>query len=157
MEKISLKKVKEEAEALFREGRLYCSEAVVKTIRDNLAPDMPESLIAAASGFPGGVGGSGCICGAVSGGVIVLGYLFGRTGPSTAADPKIQNAMKLAGELQESFRKAHKGVLCCHIHTKGLDMAKGENVPQCTAFTGEAACKTAEIVARELGLPIEGL
>lgn len=29
--------------------------------------------------MPTGIGGSGCVCGAVTGGVLALGYFFGRT------------------------------------------------------------------------------
>jgi C_GCAxxG_C_C family probable redox protein len=155
MEKtISVKKTREDAERLFREGRLYCSEAVVSAIRENIAPEMPQALIAAASGFPVGVGCSLCLCGAVSGGVIALGYFFGRTGPSSAEDPKSVTPMKLAAELQESFRAAHNGVLCCHIHTQDGRMEAGKRGAQCMGFTGEMTEKTAEIIARELNIEV---
>lgn len=151
-EKVLLNKVKEDAEQLFKQGGFYCSEAVVASIRENLAPEMPEALVSAASGFPVGAGRSKCMCGAVSGGIICMGYLFGRTSPSTPQDPKSQNALKLTNELQQSFRDNHRGVLCCHVHTCGMDMASGEHKAQCVAFTGEMARKTAEIAARELGI-----
>ena len=91
-----VQKVQEDAEAYFQRGNYYCSEAIVASVRDNIAPDMPEALIAAASGFPVGVGRSKCMCGAVSGGVISLGYVFGRTGPSSPADPKSVKTLELA-------------------------------------------------------------
>jgi C_GCAxxG_C_C family probable redox protein len=141
-------KVRQDAEEYFGSGGFYCSEAIVASVRDNLAPEMPEALIAAASGFPVGVGRSKCMCGAVSGGVISLGYVFGRTGPSTPADPKSVKAMAAANELQQAFRDSHK-VLCCSVQTKGMDMASGEHKAQCVSFTGEMAAKTAEIVLRE--------
>lgn len=87
-----------------------------------------------------------------SGGVLCLGYFFGRTKPSTPGDPKSVNTLNLANELQQSFRENHKGVLCCHVHTKGMDMASGEHKAQCVLFTGEMAAKTAEIIARELNI-----
>lgn len=145
---IDIQKVKEDAEAYFRQGNYYCSEAIVASIRDNVAPEMPEALISAASGFPIGVGRSKCMCGAVSGGVISLGYVFGRTGPSTPTDPKSVKTLALANELQQAFRDTHR-VLCCSVHTKGMDMASGEHKAQCIAFTGEMAEKTAQIIARE--------
>jgi C_GCAxxG_C_C family probable redox protein len=152
---ISLKKTREEAERLFREGGFYCSEAVVASMRATIAPEMPEALIAAASGFPLGVGMSQCICGAVSGGVIALGYFFGRAAASTPADPKSVNAIKLSGELQKSFRDAHKGVLCCHVHLKGLEMGSKEHKSQCEGFTGDMAENTAKIIARELNIEVQ--
>lgn len=154
VKQVSLAQVKEDAEELFRTGGFYCSEALVASIRKNLAPEMPEAMIAAASGFPVGVGRSKCMCGAVSGGVLCMGYLFGRTGPSTPQDPKSQKALALTNELQASFRQNHRGVLCCSVHTKGMDMASGEHKAQCVAFTGEMAAKTAEIAARELGIEL---
>ena len=152
--KINIAKVQSDAETLFRSGGFYCSEAIVASVRNNVSPAMPVELVASASGFPIGAGRSKCMCGAVSGAVICLGYFFGRTEPSTPADPKSQKCLALANELQQSFRQNHKGVLCCSAHTQGMDMAAGEHRDQCVAFTGEMAAKTAEIIARELGLPL---
>ena len=147
----SVKKVREDAQELFRLGGFYCSEAIISAIRKNIDPNMPIELVSAGSGFPVGVGRSQCMCGAVSGGVICLGYFFGRVKPSTPTDPKSTKCIDLAYELQESFRKNHK-VLCCHVHVKGLDIANGEHRPQCIEFTGEMAEKTAQIIAREFNL-----
>lgn len=152
VKEVSLEKVCKDAEELFQSGGFYCSEAVVASLQKNIDPNMPDALIAAASGFPVGVGRSKCICGAVSGGVIGIGYFFGRTTPSNPGDSKSVQSLQLANELQESFRSNHRGVLCCSVHTKGMDMGSGEHKEQCVSFTGEMAAKTAEIVARELGI-----
>ena len=151
---INIKKVRSDAEELFRIGGFYCSEAIISSIRKNIAPDMPEAMVSAGSGFPIGVGRAKCMCGAVSGAVVCLGYFFGRTTPTTITDPKSVKCMELAYELQESFRKNHNGTLCCHIHVKGMDLASGEHKAQCVAFTGEMAEKAAEIIARELNLNV---
>ena len=100
---INIAKVKDDAEELFRIGGFYCSEAIVSSIRKNIDPDMPIELVSAASGFPIGVGRSKCMCGAVSGAIICLGYFFGRTQPTSPTDPKSLKCMELAYELQESF------------------------------------------------------
>jgi len=148
---VSIKQVRYDAEEVFRIGGFYCSEAIMSAIRKNIDPNMPEALIAAASGFPIGVGRSKCMCGAISGAVIALGYFFGKEKSANGVDSK---SMELAHELQESFRKNHQGTLCCHIHVKGMDLASGEHKKQCVAFTGEMAAKAAEIIARELGLKL---
>jgi len=151
-QEINIGQIRQDAEELYRTGGFFCSEAIVYSIKKNIAPEMPEALIAASSGFPVGVGGSKCMCGAVSGAVMCLGYFFGRTEPS---NPATKKCMKLAKELQDSFRQNHNGVMCCHIHTKGfIDMATGAHKRQCTAFSGEMAAKAAEIIARELGLKV---
>ncbi len=142
-----IEKVRYDAEEFYRSGSFFCSEAIVASVRKNLDQQMPAELIAAASGFPAGVGGSKCICGAIFGAVICLGYFFGRSEPSNVQ--KSQQCLKLTLELQESFRNNHKGVLCCSVYTRGLDMQKGEHIDQCVAFTGEMAAKVAEIILRE--------
>ncbi|MCT4583433.1 MAG: C-GCAxxG-C-C family protein [Peptostreptococcaceae bacterium] len=148
IKEISIKKVKQDAMDSFRNGDFYCSEAIVASIKSNFKINMPDEMIAMASGFPVGIGKSKCVCGAVSGGVLCIGYFFGRT---KGKDPKVQNTLKLANELQESFRKNH-GCLCCHVHTKGMDMGSGEHKEQCISFTGEIAEKAAQIITRELNI-----
>ncbi|MCL2286710.1 MAG: C-GCAxxG-C-C family protein [Firmicutes bacterium] len=155
LKQIDIKKIKADAEELFKTGGFYCSEAIVYSIRKNIAPNMPIELVAAASGFPIGVGRAKCMCGTISGAVICLGYFFGRSEPTAPTDPRSQKCLELACELQESFRKNHKGVLCCHIHIKGMNLASGEHKQQCVSFTGEMAAKTAEIIARELHLTVK--
>lgn len=147
---VSIRQVQYDAEEVFRIGGFYCSEAIVSSIRKNIDPSMPVGLVSAASGFPIGVGRSKCMCGAISGAVIALGYFFGRNEPGPASD----KCMELAYELQESFRQNHQGTLCCHIHVKGMDLSSGEHKKQCVSFTGEMARKTAELIAREFKLKV---
>ena len=146
MKNVDLNKVRETAEEYYRRGDFYCSEAVVKTIKDTFELDFSDEVIKLASGFPVGIGGSGCTCGAVSGGVMALGMVFGR---SDAQDPKVMNTMKLSAELHERFREKRKFV-CCKILTKGMDFGKKEHLEQCITITGEVAEIVADIIAREL-------
>lgn len=145
---VSIKKIRNDAEEFFRRGDFYCSESIVCSIKNNFEIDMPDEMIAMASGFTVGIGKSKCVCGAVSGGVMCLGYFFGRT---KGGDSKVQKTLELANELQESFKSNHK-VLCCKVLTHGMDMGSGEHKAQCISFTGEVAQKVAQIIVRELGL-----
>ena len=88
---IDLKKLRETAEAYYRNGDFYCSEAIVKAIRDAFDLSLPDSVIAMASGFPVGMGGAGCTCGAVAGGIMSLGMCFGRT---KAGDKRVNKVME---------------------------------------------------------------
>lgn len=150
---INLEKVRRDAERAYLEGGLYDAEAVVFSIRNNVEPAMPEAIVTAALGFSNGISGSKCMVGAVAGGVIVLGYFFGRDFPTTPTDPKSQRTLILANELQEDFKKNHK-VLCSHVHEKGLATGSQEHKNQLASFAGEVAQKTAEIIAREYSLAI---
>lgn len=146
---VSVKKIAKDAEELFR-GGFFCSEAVVSSIRTNFELDLPEEIVAMASGFPVGIGRSKCLCGAVSGGVMALGIFFGRT---VQKDVKVEKNLEVAKELHDYFKVANgKNVLCCRILTKEFDMASGEHKEQCIHFTGLVAGKVAEIVVREFNL-----
>lgn len=146
---VSVEKIRQEAEDLFR-GGFFCSEAVISVIRSNFELDVPESVIAMASGFPVGIGRSKCLCGAVSGGVMVIGLLFGRT---VQKDPQVEQTLALSKELHDWFKVANqKNSLCCRILTKEFDMSQGEHKEQCIRFTGLVAAKVAEMIIREKNL-----
>ena len=146
---VSVKKIAKDAEDLFR-GGFFCSEALMCSIKRNFEIDMPDEIIAMASGFPVGIGRSKCLCGAVSGGVMALGLFFGRT---VQNDSKVEKNLELSKELHDYFKIANgKNVLCCRILTKGFDMSRGEHKEQCIKFTGIVAEKVAEIIVREYEL-----
>lgn len=139
--------IRKQAESAY--GPYYCSEAIVSVLRDNFKLDMPEEIIAMASSFPVGIGGSMCLCGAMSGGLMMLGLFFGRTTPG---DAKIDKNMQLAAEMHDWFKKASgKNALCCRVLCRGMEMGSEEHLAQCTRLTGMVAEKTAEIIVRELG------
>lgn len=146
---ISISKIRKEAEALY--GEYYCSEAIVSVIAENMQLDIPkEHLVAMSSGFPGGVGGSKCLCGAVSGGIMALGLFFGRSNPG---DDKIKKMMSLSAEVHDWFKKENeKNTLCCRILTRGFEWEGKEHRAQCAYYTGIVAEKVAQILVRELGL-----
>lgn len=149
---VSPKKIGEMAEENFK-GGLYCCEALMKAVRDGFELDVPEEVIAMSSGMAVGVGRSGCLCGALNGGVMALGMFFGRTEMDGPTNPKSQQVMRLTGELHSRFKEGTgKNSTCCRVLTREFDMGQGEHKAQCTRFTGMAAEQTADIIVRELGL-----
>lgn len=148
---IDLEKVRVTAENYYRDGDFYCSEAIVKVIRDEFRVDISDEVIAMASGFPVGMGGSGCTCGAVAGGIMALGLFFGR---SEAKDAKVSKAMELSKELHDFFKGKNKSV-CCRVLTKGMTLGEKEHMDQCVFFTGQVAEQTAKIICRELNIDIK--
>ena len=119
-----------EAEQLYRSGKYHCAEAVLEVIRRHFAADVPESVVSTVSGFGGG-SGSGCICGAVSGGTVALGLVL--------SDKK--DIAHLTKELHTWFKEKY-GVTCCTIirqNHKGV----------CPVLTGEVAGKIAEMLGRK--------
>jgi len=138
--------IRKQAEAYYRDMDYYCSEAIVKVINDEFDLGYPASVIKMASGFPIGIGSAGCACGAVTGGVMALGMVFGRNLPG---DPCIDRCLALSRELHALFMRRH-GCICCRTLTHGMVMKSPEHLRQCIGFTGEVAEETAKIILREL-------
>ena len=112
-------------------GRLFdagsnCAQAVLQA---TTGLDEPR-LLAMAEPFGGGIGGSKCLCGAVSGGVMALG-LEGRGKKSKA----------LVAAFQERNR-----VTCCKVLSAPYRWLSPEHKANCRRMTVE----TAELTARLL-------
>ena len=140
---VDLERIRKIAEDYYRNGDFYCYEAVVKTIIDEFQIDVSEDVIKMASGFPVGMGGMGCTCGALTGGVMAIGLVYGR---SQGKDPKVNKAMELSAKLYQIFCERHK-VSCCKVLTRGMEKGSPEHMEQCIAFTGEMAYEAAKIIA----------
>ena len=117
--------VREEAGRLFASG-CNCAQAV---LRATTGTDNAE-LLQIAKAFGGGVGGSKCLCGAVSGAIMALG-LRGRE----------DSANRLVGE----FRQTH-GATCCVALSRNFRWNSREHRANCRRITEQ----TAEAVARLL-------
>jgi len=146
-----LQRLREKAENYYMAGDFYCSETVLKVISESFATELPEEIVSLASAFPHGLGGSGCICGALVGGTMALGMLFGRS--AAKEDEKVKKAMELSSELHSLFKKKHK-VPCCRILTKGFKPGSPEQKQQCARFAGEVTEETAKMIIREKGAAI---
>lgn len=107
---LSVSKVRTDAEQYYRNG-YFCCEAVMASVRDNFDLDVPKEVIAMSSGMSVGAGRSGCMCGALNGGILALGMLFGRTEPNGPKDPKVVKCMELTNELHSWFREANGNIL----------------------------------------------
>lgn len=147
---INLTAIKNTSEKYYRDGDFFCSEAIVKTIRDEFKLDISDDAIAMVSGFPVGMGDSGCVCGAVVGGCMCIGMVFGRT---ERKDKKVAKAMELSKEVHDTFKARNKS-MCCRVLTKGMKKGSKEHMTQCIRFTGEVAVDTARIMAREMKLKV---
>lgn len=138
--------VRENAEQLYKNGEFYCSEAVVKAVLEGFGEEVSHHIIAMSSGFPVGIGGAECTCGAISGGVMTIGYFFGR---SKGASPEVAKSMQLSKELYDRFIKRNK-CSCCKILTKNMTKGSKEHLKQCVRFTGEVAQDCVDIIEKDL-------
>ncbi|MBU5312904.1 C-GCAxxG-C-C family protein [Tissierella carlieri] len=139
-----LAKVKEEAEGYFARGEFFCSEAVAQTINNLLGNPYDNNIVKMASGFPIGMGKSGCLCGAVSGGQMALGMAYGRV----HGEPMKEKMFPMAASLHD-FIKDEYGATCCRVITRqwaGDNFMSPERKKHCIEITG----KVAEWVAAKL-------
>jgi len=117
-----------EAEKLYRSGKMHCAEAVLASVKNRFSPELGDEVVRLAAGFGGG-SGSGCICGAVSGGTMALGLVL---------DGDKKGAATLTRDLHGWF-KSEYGATCCKILT-----AKGKS--GCLGLTASVAGKVAELL-----------
>ena len=151
VEKINISKIRKTAENYYENGDFYCSEAVIKTLKDVFKPEIGDEVIALASGFPVGMGNAGCTCGAVVGAQMSLGLIFGR---QKAKGKEVEKTMELSREIHDIFRQDNK-TLCCRILTKDMKLGSKKHMTQCVKFTGDMAEAAAKIIARELSIETE--
>jgi C_GCAxxG_C_C family probable redox protein len=140
----AIAKAKNKAEEMYRSGEFLCSEAILLVANEYLGKPMPSKIVKLASGFPVGMGMAGCVCGALSGGVMALGLKYGRTKPR-AKTPGMFEASK---ELHDRF-KARRGHACCRVLIRHLKMGSPEHIKQCTTITGEVAADVIDILSRD--------
>lgn len=139
-----LDQIRETAEGYFRRGEFFCSEAVLQTINDALGKPYPDTIVKMASGFPIGLGKAQCLCGAVSGGEMALGLVYGRV-HGEAMNPKMFEKAKALHDFTIQEYQA----TCCRVLTRqwsGDQFKSEERKNHCIKITGVIA----EWVAREL-------
>jgi C_GCAxxG_C_C family probable redox protein len=113
----------DQAGVLF-DGGYNCAQAVLQATTGR----SDAELLAMAEAFGGGIGRSGCLCGAVTGGVMALG-LLGQGDRN--------------GELVADFRREF-GTTCCRGLSKDYPWLSREHKANCRRLTVRAA----ELVTR---------
>lgn len=126
--------VRNKAEGYFQRGEFFCSEAVVHTINELLGWPYSEDVVRMASAFPIGMGKSGCLCGAVSGGAMALGMAYGRK----HGEAMNEKMFPIAKELHDYIKNLY-GSTCCRVLVKNYEFASPERKAHCVKITGEVA------------------
>ncbi len=130
------------AEALYRSHQLLCSEAVLVSINEIFDGGLSEEqAVRLASGMACGLGDSGCLCGAVGGGVLALGLILGQN----KAYARRKLCRKAACELHETFKLANKST-CCRVLSKKVKDTPKVHFAQCANLTGQAAAMAVQII-----------
>ena len=89
-----------------------CAESILKAVMEAHADTLPADLPKAATGFIGGIGVSMQeTCGALTGGIVALGYLMGRTDPSSSAEEIKETAQVFRERFLQEFSATNCGKL----------------------------------------------
>jgi C_GCAxxG_C_C family probable redox protein len=115
-------------EALERfKGGYFCSQAVLSVFCEDLGMD-PLTALKASSGFGGGMGRMGEVCGAVTGAYMALGlHDWKATGPSMDEKNKVSERVRA---FTTAFKKRHGSIVCKDLI--GCDLSTPQGYKEAT-------------------------
>ena len=117
---------------LFRSG-LYCSEAILQVFNKELNLGLNDNALKMATGFGAGLGASKCSCGSLTGAVMVLGAIKGRT----CAENNVDEIFSLTQELHDRFKQKYNAT-CCRVLTKEIEWGAPEHHQHCEQYVSGA-------------------
>ncbi len=97
-----------------------CAQTTLKCCQQLLG-NQNDDVLRSATGFGGGIGNSGDLCGAVAGGVMAIGQEFGRVEISKEEAARKEHTYELAAEYRRRFIEARGSVYCRDL--LGLDIS----------------------------------
>jgi C_GCAxxG_C_C family probable redox protein len=139
--------IAERAGDLLREG-YHCSESVVLAVGPCVVCDWHPAYVHAATGFAGGVGCSEQeLCGALAGGVIVVGAIFGR---ATLQDDAV--AQRLSKQFRARFQETFGMIQCQRLRQEVVKSEGG--LGSCAVLVSRVTLLLLEVL-RDEGVQIE--
>ena len=148
----------------YEKEKHYCSQCVLAALQE-VFQIRDDKVLQAACGLHGGVGNStNGSCGALSGAVMAIGYLYGR--PRKEFQEKISNkkAAVIAKKVYDRFVEEYGSCLCKEIQRKIFGRSfnfwneeevkafeeAGGHKDKCPSVVAKAAAWTAEILWDEM-------
>lgn len=132
---------------LFNQG-YSCSESVIRAAYELNIIDKKidiETLTSISSAFSGGMGGSGCLCGALAGSQMIIGSMFGRKNPNQSSnDIKV-----LSSQFIQKFKDKRKAT-CCRVLTAGFNANSSERRNNCAGIVSDAAGILEEMIKSQI-------
>lgn len=112
-----------------------CCKSMLQTSIQLLDLPLPKEVVHMGSFYRKGLAETGCICGALAGGMMILGYILHD-------HPK---GLEAAKKFEKKF-KEQNGATCCRVIHKGQGIMNRFTGNGCCALTGEAAALLFEII-----------
>ena len=137
--------IRERARNLFETRQMLCAEAVVVALNHGLDGGLTDAqALSLTAPFCMGLGESGCMCGALSGAVMVTGLFLGKDRPYRNRSDMRDSAR----QLHDAF-KATNGSTCCRVLSKKVRHDKKYHLRQCADLTAEAAEMAARLILQK--------
>ena len=136
-----IKDARIKAEYYYSGGKYLCSEAILASVNEVLNFNMPNEYVRIASGYPVGMGGAGCSCGALTGALGAIGLAYGRKKPGASN----KKAMKISNEMHNKFKEKFKST-CCRVLIKDYEFGSKEHIKRCTYVTGEVCEMVTDLI-----------
>ena len=124
----------EKAVAHFNEG-YNCAQSVLLTMYEHWN-GKNELIPKIATGFGGGIGRCGSVCGALAGGVMAIGIKYGTNEPSLE---KRLDTYELTQKFYKEFEKQHGSVLCKKLI--GYTLSKPDELKKARNKAFQEKCK----------------
>jgi C_GCAxxG_C_C family probable redox protein len=139
LELVSLRAVE-----MFHPRTFLCAETMVLVLGKTFGLDTAsgsgpslDSAVRLARGWSQGMGGAGCTCGALNGGIMAMGLVLDDDNP--------RRVRKRSKVLHDRFKDQY-GTVCCRDLGKGRGLLSGGSVPFCKDLTGVCAALAAGIL-----------
>lgn len=135
----------ERAAKYFKEG-YNCSQSVLKAGAETLGLRIPSDIIKATTGFSGGIGYSGCVCGALTGAVMLIG--LARATMDAGRNKKNKRVAKESALFYRWFERNFSSP-CCRAIRQGRPFFNKEVEKRCTELTAQTARRVVEILRED--------
>jgi len=128
--------IRAKAANLYEAHRHCCSESILQVINAGFSGGLSaEAALSLADGFCGGMGGAGCICGALSSSIMALGLFLSPHRPDGLGKKEFQAVCRqMHDQFQDRF-----GSTCCRNLIKEFAHSRRQRRHFCGDLTGEAA------------------
>ncbi len=135
-------------EAVFASG-LFCAESVLSVIAKDHAVDSPL-IPGIATGLCSGMARTRGTCGALTGGILAINLIHGRSTP----EQSVENNYALVKELVRRFEGEFKSTNCAELLGCDLGSEEGQQtfgndelIERCKRYTRRATAITRELLA----------
>lgn len=135
---------------LFNSG-YFCAESVLMSIGEYLEIES-DILPGIATGFCSGIARTGRLCGAISGGIMALGLVYGRRHPEEAVDRTYRDVQRLFEIVEKKFG----GTNCRELIGLDLGTEKGREAFVTQNKQEQCVRMTSEITGIVLDIILEG-